>query len=168
MKDRVKEIIIGLLITIVVILVFVIVFYKEIANTSIVPKAVAYEPDADVQAEREDDTIEDEKVEIVYSIDASDLNLYKQSKSYVQGKVDPFSAIGQSSESTNDQGSNNSTSTGNSGTQNNNNSNTTNSNASSNASENQNTSNNDAGTTTNKSSDFGNYTVTYYNTSTGK
>lgn len=95
-KTILKEIIITLLLCIAILLVLSIIFYDYNPLNKIVPNKIAYSTPEDLKNEIEDNEVKDvlsEGVNIVYSIDSSDLNIYKKSNSYVSGKANPFSTI---------------------------------------------------------------------------
>ncbi|MDO5556719.1 MAG: hypothetical protein Q4G05_00515 [Clostridia bacterium] len=92
MKDVMKEIIITALCAVVIVLVLGIIFYESVASNKIIPVETSYEIPEDIQAELDEiaEIKSLEKTNIVYTIDGSDLSLYKQTQSYNPGKVDPF------------------------------------------------------------------------------
>ncbi len=92
-KTIFKEIIITLLLCIAILLILSIIFYEYNPLNKIVPSKIAYETPENIQNELEENEVKDVfegGVNIVYSIDGSDLNIYRKSNSYVPGKANPF------------------------------------------------------------------------------
>lgn len=95
-KTILKEIIITLLLCIAILLILSIIFYDYNPLNKIVPNKIAYSTPEEIKNEIEQNEVKDileGGVNIVYSIDGSDLNIYKKSNSYVPGKANPFAAI---------------------------------------------------------------------------
>lgn len=101
-KSAIKEISIMLLFCIAMLLVLGIIFYNYIPSNKLVPnKVTAYTTPEEV-AEEIEESITDYTGEKVYEITSSDLNLYKQKKSYNPGKADPFAVYTEQTNSTGD------------------------------------------------------------------
>lgn len=95
-KTILKEIIITLLLCIAILLVLSIIFYDYNPLNKIVPNKIAYSTPEEIKNEIEQNEVKDileGGINIVYSIDSSDLNIYRKSNSYVPGKANPFAAI---------------------------------------------------------------------------
>lgn len=95
-KTVFKEIIITLLLCIAIILVLGVIFYDYNPLNKVIPSKIAYTAPEEVQNELQDNEITDvldSSMNIVYSIEAKDLNVYKKSNSYVSGKLNPFSTM---------------------------------------------------------------------------
>jgi len=95
-KTVLKEIIITLLLCIAILLVLSILFYDYNPLNKIVPNKIAYSTPEEIKNEIEQNEVKDVLeggVNIVYSIDGSDLNIYKKSNSYIPGKENPFAEI---------------------------------------------------------------------------
>lgn len=90
-KSVLKEICIILLLSVAILLILGIIFYEYIPINQTVPTREAYVTSEEVKAEIDEDIKSSEKVEVTYEITDSDLNIYKQSGSYTEGKVNPFS-----------------------------------------------------------------------------
>ena len=153
-KTILKESIIVLLLCIVIILILSIVFYDYNPVNKVVPSKVAYTIPESISAELEEEETIKNTIEIedrVYTIEGSDLNLYKKSKTYNASKSNPFASGDGSSASTNNAGSNTSSVESGTSSQTTNNSQTT-------TSENKNT---DATTNTQKSQKFNETHVEY-------
>lgn len=96
-KSILKEVIITLLLCIAILLILSILFYDYNPLNKVVPNKVAYSTPENIQNDIEEaktgtnDT--NYEVEVTYSIDSSDLNIYKKSNSYVAGKSNPFGDI---------------------------------------------------------------------------
>lgn len=92
-KSVLREICIILLLCVAIVLILGVVFYDYIPSNKAVPnKLEAYTTPENIQQEIDEKVIEAEKESVTYTITGSDLNLYKQTNSYVSGKPDPFSA----------------------------------------------------------------------------
>lgn len=93
-KTIIKEIFIILLVTIAIGLVLAVIFYQFIPSNKIIPSEVtAYSAPEEVKEEiLEAANQELSETSQVYEITDSDLDLYKSTKSYNPGKVDPFSS----------------------------------------------------------------------------
>lgn len=89
-KSVIKEIFIILLLSIAILLILGILFYDYIPMNKVIPQKEAYTTPNDVQKELEEAITETEKVEVTYEVTDSDLNIYKQSGSYTEGKANPF------------------------------------------------------------------------------
>ena len=89
-KSVIKEIVIILLLSITIVLLLGILFYEYIPINKVIPEKEAYITPKEVKNEIEEEIIESEKVEVTYEVTDSDLNIYKQSGSYLAGKSDPF------------------------------------------------------------------------------
>ena len=89
-KSVIKEIFIILLLSIAILLILGILFYDYIPMNKVIPQKEAYTTPNDVQKELEETITETEKVEVTYEVTDSDLNIYKQSGSYAEGKANPF------------------------------------------------------------------------------
>lgn len=95
-KSILKEIIITLLLCFAILLVLSILFYDYNPLNKIIPNKIAYSTPEEIRNEIEQNEVKDVLeggVNIVYSIDSSDLNIYKKSNSYVAGKQNPFAEI---------------------------------------------------------------------------
>ena len=90
-KSVLKEICIILLLSVAILLILGIIFYEYIPINQTVPTREAYVTSEEVKAEIDEDIKSSEKVEVTYEITDSDLNIYKQSGSYTEGKANPFS-----------------------------------------------------------------------------
>lgn len=90
LKSVIKEIIIILLLSIAILLILGILFYDYIPINQTVPTKEAYVTPNTVKEEIEETIAESEKVEVTYEVTDSDLNIYKQSGSYTEGKANPF------------------------------------------------------------------------------
>lgn len=93
-KTVFKEIIIILLLCLAILLVLSVLFYDYNPISKVVPNKIAYTVPESVKNELEEQNIIEE-IQIqnkVYTIEGSDLNIYKKSNSYVPGKANPFSA----------------------------------------------------------------------------
>lgn len=95
-KSILKEIIITLLLCTAILLVLSVLFYDYNPLNKIIPNTIAYTTPDEIKNEIAQNEVKDvleEGINIVYSIDSSDLNIYKKSNSYVAGKQNPFAEI---------------------------------------------------------------------------
>lgn len=95
-KTILKEIIITLLLCIAILFILSIIFYDYNPLNKILPNKIAYSTPEEIKNEIEVNEIKDVLeggVNIVYSIDSSDLNIYKKSNSYISGKANPFEPL---------------------------------------------------------------------------
>ena len=90
-KSILKEICIILLFSVAILLILGIIFYEYIPINQTVPTREAYVTSENVKAEIDENIKSSEKIEVTYEITDSDLNVYRQSGSYTEGKVNPFS-----------------------------------------------------------------------------
>lgn len=92
-KTVFKEIIIILLLCLAILLILSVLFYDYNPISKVVPNKIAYTVLENIKNDlEEENTIEEITVENkVYTIEGSDLNIYKKSKSYNPGKANPFS-----------------------------------------------------------------------------
>lgn len=90
-KSIIKEIIIMLLLCVAILLILGVLFYDYIPSNKVVPSKIAYSTPENIQEEIQEEIIETNKTKITYEVTDADLNIYKQSNSYVPGKRDPFS-----------------------------------------------------------------------------
>ena len=92
-KSILKETCIMLLLCAAIVLILGVIFYDYIPTNKAVPNKLAtYSTPENVQNVIQEQILEAEKENITYTIDGADLNLYKQTNSYIPGKADPFSA----------------------------------------------------------------------------
>lgn len=91
-KTVLKEIIIILLLCLAILLVLSVLFYDYNPISKVVPNKIAYTAPESIKNDlEEENVIEEIPVENkVYTIEGSDLNIYKKSNSYNPGKANPF------------------------------------------------------------------------------
>ena len=92
-KSILKEVLIILLACVAIVLIMAVIFYNYIPTNKVVPaKVTAYQTPENVEAEIVEDTIESYNTssEKNYTIENSDLTMYKATSSYDPGKPDPF------------------------------------------------------------------------------
>lgn len=90
LKSVIKEIFIILLLSVAILLILGILFYDYIPINKTIPAKEAYVTPENVKKEIGETISESEKVEVTYEVTDSDLDLYKQSGSYTEGKANPF------------------------------------------------------------------------------
>ena len=97
MKKIVKEIGIFILLCLAITLVLAIMFYNFNPSGKVVPTKVTYTAPEAVKEELQEATEKSEaniKMEDkIYTIEGTDLNVYKKNRSYDSGKVNPFETI---------------------------------------------------------------------------
>ena len=108
LKSVIKEVFIILLLSIAILLVLGILFYDYIPTTRVVPTKKAYSTPEEVKNEIEEEVTETEKIEVSYEVTDADLNIYKQTGSYTEGKANPF-ILGSTTNETNDKNGNTNT-----------------------------------------------------------
>lgn len=127
MKTFIKELFIILLILVAIFLVLGVFLYDYIPTNKIVPKIEQYQAPNTIKQELEDYISEEEeqKTQIVYEIDGTDLKNYEKTKDYQKGKVNPFGqdttgseTTGNDNKTTNDNSNKNTNSTTNNSTKN--------------------------------------------------
>ena len=91
-KTILKEAIIILLLCIAILIVLSILFYDYNPINKVIPNKIAYTTPENVKEELQEETIETtlEVQNKVYTIEGSDLNIYKKSQSYDPSKDNPF------------------------------------------------------------------------------
>lgn len=122
LKMVLKEIIITLILCIAILLVLGILFYDYNPLNKIVPSKIAYETPENIKNDLQENEVKDVLeggINIVYSIDSTDLNIYRRNKSYVAGKANPFSALEDTNVSENGQVTNKNNNTSSNATNNN-------------------------------------------------
>lgn len=90
LKSVLKELFIILLLSIAILLILGILFYEYIPMNRVIPEKEAYSTPNEIKDEINETITEAEKVEVTYEVTDSDLNIYKQSGRYVEGKANPF------------------------------------------------------------------------------
>lgn len=93
-KTVIREIAITLLLCVVILLLLGVIFYDYNPINKIVPNKVAYNVPEDIRNELEEN-IESTTPSIenkVYTIEGSDLNIYKRSNTYNPSKENPFAS----------------------------------------------------------------------------
>ena len=101
-KTVFKEIIITLLLCIAIVLILSVVFYNYNPINKIVPSKVdKYATAENIKEEINVNVLELETTNVLYRVEATDLNMYIKNKTYVQGKANPFEATSTGTGSTN-------------------------------------------------------------------
>ena len=91
-KSIIKETFIVLILCLIIVGILSILFYDYNPISKVVPNKVKYTTPSTLDEELDETTIEDlaEAGSRVYTIDGSDLNIYKKSKTYDPSKDNPF------------------------------------------------------------------------------
>lgn len=102
-KTVLKEVIIVLVLCIAILLVLSVLFYDYNPVSKVVPNKVAYSTPNDIVEDlQEENSVEEITVENkIYTIEGSDLNIYKKSNSYTPGKANPFASSPTNTQNTN-------------------------------------------------------------------
>lgn len=92
-KEVIKNIGIGILVIIAIILLITIICYNKISIGRLIPTVETYELSEEMKNELATEQA-DENSEIIttYELDASDLKSYEKTKEYNKGKKNPFAA----------------------------------------------------------------------------
>lgn len=115
-KTILKEGIITILLCVAILLLLSVVFYDYNPLTKTVPSAIAYVAPNEIKEELEGEISRLNTTNVVYTIEGADLNVYKQSNSYISGKANPFASSSTSNSNTTDNTQTNSGNNNNSGT----------------------------------------------------
>ena len=107
-KSIVKEIIIGLLLCLAIILVLAVLMYSYIPNNKVIPEQVSYKVPDEAKKALEEATMDASQVILTYEVNSSDLSMAQRTNDYNPGKVNPFSSY-QVQETTTKQGENTTT-----------------------------------------------------------
>ena len=103
-KSIAKEIIIGLLLCLAIILVLAVLMYSYIPNNKVIPEAVSYTAPEEVKKVLEEAEMDSSQVILTYEVNSSDLSTAQRTNDYNPGKVNPFSSY-QVQQATPEQGS---------------------------------------------------------------
>lgn len=120
-KSVMKEIFIILLLSVAILLILGILFYDYIPINRVIPEREAYVTPDNVLQELSESITETEKVEVTYEVTDSDLNVYKQTGSYTEGKVNPFALEETNTNTNTESNSDNNNNNNNNGSNSNNN-----------------------------------------------
>ncbi len=107
-KSIAKEIIIGLLLCLAIILVLAVLMYSYIPNNKVIPEEISYTPPEEVKKVLEEAEMDSSQVILTYEVNSSDLSTAQRTNDYNPGKVNPFSSY-QVQQATPEQGTTSST-----------------------------------------------------------
>lgn len=93
LKSVLKEIFIILLLSIAILLILGILLYDYIPINRVIPEREAYVTPAEVENELEENITEAKPLNITYEVTDADLDRYKQTGTYIEGKVNPFELV---------------------------------------------------------------------------
>ena len=115
-----REIFIYILLIALIVLVFGIIFYKQLPSNKIVPGKVEYTVPEKLEEELEQTLDDDEEQEVLvtYTIEEDDLDRYEEADKYNPGKIDPFSDYSDGTGNTNGNTEGNDDSSGSNGSDN--------------------------------------------------
>lgn len=94
-KTVIREIIITLLLCVAIVLLLGVIFYDYNPINKVVPNKIAYSAPENIRNELEEESIQDTTPSVenkVYTIEGSDLNIYKRSNTYNPSKENPFAS----------------------------------------------------------------------------
>lgn len=91
-KSIAKEIIIGLLLCLAILLILAVMMYSFIPNNKVIPEPVKYSAPEEVKKVLEEATTDSSQVILTYEVNSSDLSLAQRTNDYNPGKVNPFSS----------------------------------------------------------------------------
>ena len=89
-KKLIKEIIILLLSSLAILLILGILLYDYIPTNKKIPEVTKYETSAELKAALADTKVEETNIILTYEITDTDLALYKNNRSYIPSKENPF------------------------------------------------------------------------------
>lgn len=102
-KTVVKEIIIGLLLCLAILLILAVLMYSFIPNNKVIPEMVTYKAPDEAKKVLEESTMDTSQVILTYEVNSSDLSTAQRTNDYNPGKVNPFSSY-QVQQATNEDG----------------------------------------------------------------
>lgn len=94
-KTVIREIIITLLLCVAIVLLLAFIFYDYNPINKVVPNKIAYSVPENIRNELEEESIQNTTLSVenkVYTIEGSDLNIYKRSNTYNPSKENPFAS----------------------------------------------------------------------------
>ena len=91
-KSIAKEIIIGLLLCLAILLVLAVLMYSYIPNNKVIPEPVAYKVPEEAKKVIEEAAMDSSQVILTYEVNSSDLSTAQRTNDYNPGKVNPFSS----------------------------------------------------------------------------
>lgn len=91
-KTIVKEIIIGLLLCLAILLVLAVLMYSYIPNNKVIPEPISYTAPESVKKTLEEAELDSSQVVLTYEVNSSDLSTAQRTNEYNPGKVNPFSS----------------------------------------------------------------------------
>ena len=130
MMKVLKEFAIYILIIALIVLVFGILFYKQLPSNKLIPIASEYALPENLENVLEDTLSDKENKEVLvtYTVEQTDLDKYKENAQYEPGKIDPFADYGSEVEENNSIANNDTTGNKKNNTSNTKNNNVTNNN----------------------------------------
>ena len=108
-KQVLKEIIIILLLTLVILLIMGVLFYDYNPANKVVPNKVAYTTPDNIKEELEEASVDNETISVedrIYKVEGADLNVYKKNNTYNPSKQNPYANTITGSSGTNASGEN--------------------------------------------------------------
>ena len=91
-KSIAKEIIIGLLLCLAILLVLAVLMYSYIPNNKVIPEQISYKAPEEVKKVLDEAEMDASQVILTYEVNSSDLSTAQRSNDYNPGKVNPFSS----------------------------------------------------------------------------
>lgn len=90
-KSIAKEIIIGLLLCLAILLILAVLLYSYIPNNKVIPELVSYTTPDEAKGVLKEAEVDTSKVIMTYEVNGNDLSTAQKTNSYKAGKVNPFS-----------------------------------------------------------------------------
>lgn len=91
-KSIAKEIIIGLLLCLAILLVLAVMMYSFIPNNKVIPEPIKYSAPEEAKKVLDEAATDSSQVILTYEVNSSDLSLAQRTNDYNPGKVNPFSS----------------------------------------------------------------------------
>lgn len=113
-KSLAKEIIIGLLLCLAILLVLAVMMYSFIPNNKVIPEPITYSAPEEAKNVLNEAAMDSSQVILTYEVNSSDLSTAQRTNDYNPGKVNPFSSY-QVQQATPAEGGNSNTGSGSSG-----------------------------------------------------
>ena len=91
-KSIAKEIIIGLLLCLAILLILAVMMYSFIPNNKVIPEPITYSAPEEAKNVLNEATMDSSQVILTYEVNSSDLSTAQRTNDYNPGKVNPFSS----------------------------------------------------------------------------
>ena len=91
-KSLAKEIIIGLLLCLAILLILAVMMYSFIPNNKVIPEPITYSAPEEAKNVLNEAAMDSSQVILTYEVNSSDLSTAQRTNDYNPGKVNPFSS----------------------------------------------------------------------------